>query len=155
MADYDTADGIRQVCARIQRAFERFGRVSVTVRAGKRSLDQNAVQHVWYLQVATALGQHPREVQRYCKLHYGVPILRGEDDDFRAFYDKAIKAHLTYPEKLEAMDFVPVTRLMTPAQMTTYLRHVREHYAVEHGIELEFLAEILEAARDAALADER
>lgn len=140
--ELDTPELVEKCITRIRGAFARHGRVSVTVRAGKRSNDQNAVQHVWYLQVATALGEHPRDVRRYCKLHFGVPILRG-DDHFRAFYDKAIKHHLTYPEKLEAMDYLPVTRLMDPPQMTTYLRHMREHYADHHGIELRFLDEIV------------
>lgn len=155
MADYDTEAGIRAVCARIHRAFAKHGRVSVTVRAGKRSLNQNAVQHVWYAQVALITGEHPEEVRHYCKLHFGVPILRAEDEEFRAFYDLAIRAHLTYPEKLKAMDFVPVTSRMTPPQMTWYLNTMREHYAREGIAQLEFLAEQVEAERDARIADER
>lgn len=154
MSDYDTIEGVERVCARIRRGFERFGRVNVVVRAGKRSLDQNAVQHVWYGQVARATGLPAVEIQRDCKLLFGVPILLAEDEDFRRFFELAL-APLPFEDRLKAMDYVPVTRLMTPAQMTTYLRNVRRHFAFEGIVNLRFLDELFEDERDARLADER
>ena len=102
----------------------------------KRSLDQNAMSHAWYLQVANELRENTAvEVKRYCKLHFGVPILRAEDDDFRASYDAVIRP-LDYEKKLLAMDLLPVTSLMTTRQLSEYCETVRMHYATR--VKLEF-----------------
>lgn len=110
----------------------------LTWRTGKkRSLDQNAISHVWYEQLARELRQHTTlEWKRHCKLHHGVPILRAEDADFRTFYDRAIKS-LEYEEKLEAMDILPVTSLMSKPQLSAYLEEVQKAFARE-GVKLEF-----------------
>ena len=109
-------------------------------RAGKdRSLDQNAISHVWYSQIAAELKQDDElQVKRWCKLHFGVPILRAEDPEFRAFYDAAIKPHLDYEQKLMAMDHVPVTSLMTKPQLSKYLVAMQEHYRKEWNVFLDF-----------------
>lgn len=101
-----------------------------------RSLTQNALQHVWYNDVELAGYSRSRDARRYCKLHFGVPIIRSEDEEFRDFYDRALKSNLTYEEKLEMMDFLPVTSLMNKVQMTRYLDNMQQHYA-EQGVILE------------------
>ncbi|MBN49963.1 MAG: hypothetical protein CMN85_10510 [Spongiibacteraceae bacterium] len=104
----------------------------------KRSIDQNSISHAWYAEISKHKGdESPKEVKRECKLRLGVPILRAEDDDFRAFYDKAMKNTLTYEEKLEAMDFVPVTSQMSKAQLSQYLEVMQQEYC-KQGIFLEF-----------------
>lgn len=112
--------------------------LQIAVKVGtKRSLDQNALLHVWYQQMAREDRQEDeRGHTRYCKLHHGIPILRSEDAEFKAFYDKALLG-LTYEDKLGAMDFMPVTRLMTKAQLSRYLQDVRDDYQ-RRGIHLEF-----------------
>lgn len=110
----------------------------VNVKTGKdRSLDQNAISHAWYEQVARELREDDAlGVKRYCKLHHGVPILRAEDEDFRAMYDAAFK-RLSYEQKLKAMDYLPVTSIMTTAQLSRYLEEVQEDFA-RRGVRLEF-----------------
>jgi hypothetical protein len=111
---------------------------SFTPKFGRaRSLTQNAISHVWYEQVAQVIGDDDaRGVKRFCKLHFGVPILRAEDADFREAYDAAIKG-LTYEQKLIAMDILPVTSIMTTRQLSQYMGEVQEHYD-KQGIKLEF-----------------
>lgn len=95
----------------------------------KRSLDQNAISHAWYEQVARELREDDaRGVKRFCKLHHGVPILRAEDAEFREAYDGAILRTLTYEQKLQAMDVLPVTSRMTTVQLHAYMLEVQEHY---------------------------
>ncbi len=86
----------------------------VTIKTGKdRSLDQNAILHAWITQIANELReQTAAQIKAECKLVYGVPILRAEDEEFREFYDRAIK-WMTYEQKLDAMAFVPGTSIMT------------------------------------------
>ncbi len=103
---------------------------SFVVKLGKkRSNDQNAISHAWYEQVARELREDDaRGVKRYCKLHFGVPILRAEDNEFREAYDATIRRHLAYEEKLIAMDVLPVTSRMTTVQLHQYMLDVQDHY---------------------------
>jgi hypothetical protein len=94
----------------------------VQVVQAKRTLDQNAISHAIYTQIASQLeDQTVQEVRAECKLRFGIPILRAGNPDFKAMYDKAIRATLSYEEKLKAMEFLPVTRLMDKAQFSEYL----------------------------------
>ena len=103
--------------------------LQVSVIEGKgRSIEQNAVMHGWFGQVARELRQDDaRGVKRYCKLHFGVPILRAEDEDFRAAYDRVIKP-LPYADKLVAMDILPVTSRMTTLQLDRCMADMQEHF---------------------------
>lgn len=104
----------------------------------KRSLDQNAISHAWYEQVARELREDDaRGVKRFCKLHFGVPILRAEDEDFRAAYNGSILRSLSYEQKIQAMDILSVTSVMTTKQLHQYMLDMQEHYR-KHGVQLEF-----------------
>ena len=93
-----------------------------------RSSEQNALGHVWYAQVAATLREDTAEgIKCYCKLHFGVPILR-EDPDFRERYDSTLKG-LTYEQKLKIMVWFPVTSLMKVEQKSLYLEQIQHHYA--------------------------
>ena len=111
----------------------------INIRSGQdRSLSQNAISHVWYGEVSRKLKeQTPEEVKCECKLRFGVPILRAEDEDFREMYDAAIRRYLTYEQKLRAMRYLPVTSLMTKNQLSRYLEAVQREYA-SRGVSLEF-----------------
>lgn len=114
----------------IRQAYAKDGRVKLKWTTGrKRSINQNDLSHVWYAQMARELPQESGPGWRsFCKLHFGVPILRMQDSDFRAFYDGALLG-LTYEQKRAAMAYVPVTSLMTKEQLSQYLEAVREHFA--------------------------
>ena len=92
---------------------------------------QNRFAFEAYKQIAKILGDRTvDDVRAESKLHIGVPILRSEDDDFRAKYDRIIMP-LDYETKLEVMiepfDF-PVTRLMTVKQMAEYITRMLAHW---------------------------
>lgn len=111
--------------------------ITVSIADGKhRTNDQNHLQRKWVLEVSAQLGDRtPEEVRGYCKLHFGVPILRNENDVFRAEYD-AIIMPLPYEHKLKLM-MVPfdfgVTRIMTTRQKTAYLDAIHRHFS-EQGV---------------------
>lgn len=109
-----------------------------TTKEGKgRTQDQNAIAHAWYGQVARELREDDElGVKSFCKLHFGVPILRASDDDFREEYDKTVKP-MPYETKLALMKWFPVTSLMTTPQTSAYLEDVRNHY-MARGVILEF-----------------
>ncbi len=104
----------------------------------KRTLAQNNLQHRWMAQSAQQLDGHTvEELRGYCKLHFGVPILRDENKEFREVYDRIIKP-LPYEHKIACMmepfDFA-VTRLMKTKQKTAYLDAVYRHFS-EMGVML-------------------
>ena len=97
--------------------------IEVREESRKRSAEQNRLQRMWVNEAAKQGDQTAEEYRAYCKLHFGVPILRAENEEFRIKYDRIIKP-MPYETKLELMaepfDF-PVTRLMTSKQKTKYL----------------------------------
>jgi len=96
----------------------------------KRSLDQNSMIYALYEQIAQqAQDQSVIDIRRECKLRYGVPILRAGNEKFKALYDRCMKGVLTYEEKLEAMDILPVTSLMVKEQGTEYIDSVIREYS--------------------------
>lgn len=111
----------------------------VTITSGKpRSTEQNRLQRLWCAEIAEQLGDRtPEEVRGEAKLTIGVPILRAENDDFRAKYDRTVRP-LPYETKLalmmEPLD-LPITRLMTAEQKTRYLDAMHRHYAAQ-GVQL-------------------
>lgn len=129
---------LQSAIGELRELWNRHKFVKVTAKTGKaRSLDQNAISHAWYEQIARELREDDALGWKcYCKLHHGVPILRTEDEEFREAYDATIKG-MTYEQKLKAMRLLPVTSLMTKEQLSKYLESMQEDFA-RCGVRLEF-----------------
>lgn len=138
----NSAEALERLIGDLRQQWQQHKFLRVSIRKGKgRSLDANAVTHVWYDQIARERGDTTAaEVKCYCKLHFGVPILRSEDDEFREQYDALIRARFTYEEKLKVMEFLPVTSRMSTDQMNRY-RDEMQRYFAEHGVVLTYLDE--------------
>lgn len=114
---------------------------TASVVVGKhRTTEQNKLQRLWVKEVAEQLPgsfDSAEHVRGYCKLHFGVPILRNENEAFCAEYD-AIVRPLPYEHKLKLM-MVPfdfgVTRIMSTKQKTAYLDTIHKHFS-EQGVVL-------------------
>lgn len=105
---------------------------------GKRSARQNRLNRQWMLDIAGQMEGWSAEYTRgYCKLHFGIPILRSDDEEFCREYDALVRP-LPYEHKLKLM-MVPfdfgVTRRMTTKQQTAYLDAVHRHFS-EQGVAL-------------------
>ena len=104
-------------------------------KGAPRSIEQNSLQRMWMNELEEQGDMTAEEYRGYCKLHFGIPILRAENDAFCESYDRLIR-HLDYEVKIEYMkaplDF-PVTRLMTTKQKTQYLDNIYEFY-LSHGL---------------------
>ena len=122
----------------LRTAITEYGHVYVRWTTDKpRSIDQNAISHSWYMQIADELREDSTvDVKCQCKLYFGVPILRAEDADFCEMYDAIIKGR-TYEEKLAIMKYLPITSLMTTAQLSQYLDAMQLAYG-KRGVSLEF-----------------
>jgi len=105
--------------------------VTVTIANGaSRSSQANRLSQRWYSDISRQLGdQTHEEVRAYCKLHFGVPIMRAGNEAFRKSYDATMKP-IEYETKLEAMRVldIPVTRLMTPRQMSAYMDEMQRYW---------------------------
>lgn len=112
--------------------------LTVTITQGdNRSGQQNRLAQRWFADIARQLGDQSHEdVRAECKMRFGVPILRAENEAFRQSYDATMK-HLPYEQKLKAIkDFdLPVTRLMTVKQMSLFMDAVQQEW-LPRGIRL-------------------
>ncbi len=122
--------------------------ITVTIEQGlqgKRSTAQNRLQRLWLSEIASdkKADMTAEEYRAFCKLYFGVPILRNENAAFRAKYDEKVKWR-PYQDKLafmaEPFDF-PVTRLMTTKQHKQYLDAIYVHFTSQ-GFELTDPAEL-------------
>jgi hypothetical protein len=101
--------------------------VTISQENEARSVKQNRLAFLWY-RIRGSMTGHGAEYERAtCKLLYGVPILR-EDKAFDDFYMTAIHT-LSYKQMLDAMEYVPVTRLMTTKQFALYLDTIDQESA--------------------------
>lgn len=113
--------------------------LTVSVEKGrKRSTEQNRLQRQWVNEIAEQLPDRSAEEWRgYCKLHFGVPIMRNASAGFCETYDEVIRP-LPYEQKIKLMMApldMPVTRLMTAKQKTQYLDDIVRHFT-EQGVVL-------------------
>lgn len=105
----------------------------VSVRVGRdRTLDQNALWFAIYQRIAEVTGMGDAEYcRKYCKLHFGVPIMLRDDEWFRVGWDKVIR-NLPYEDKIELMgpcallgeEGFPVTRLFNRKQGVEYAEKI-------------------------------
>lgn len=125
--------------------------VVVSLRPGKdRTLDQNALWFAMYQRIAemTSIGD-VEDARRYCKLHFGVPIMRAADADFRDGWNRLF-LHLSYEQKLELMgscslfgpDGFPVTRLFNRAQGIAYTDRIVAEFSVKGVVFDDLLGEV-------------
>lgn len=109
---------------------------TVSITPGKhRTTRQNRLQRRWMQEIGEQKGLSAEEARAFCKLHYGVPILRRDNEAFRARYDAILKP-LTYEQKLALMAepiSLPVTSLMNTKQKTEYLDTVFRQFS-EQGV---------------------
>lgn len=82
----------------------------------KRSLDANAAIRVAYKQIQDHKeGWTAKDVERHCKLKYGVPIIR-KDDLVQDYVFNRTLSGATYEQQLKMMDAFAVTSIMSTAQ---------------------------------------
>jgi hypothetical protein len=123
----------------IKNLYDKHKFLRITIKTGKdRSLDYNAISHVWYAQIANELKDDDALGWKcHCKLHFGVPLLRAEDAEFRECYDSSIK-FLSYEQKLKVMKYLPVTSIMTNEQFGKYCKEMQSYF-YDLDLHLEFV----------------
>jgi hypothetical protein len=101
---------------------------------GKRSLDQNALMWRWNDEIAKHFGDRTADdVHRENKLLIGCRILVRDDPDFAKFVTNL--SRLTYEQKLQAMDYLAVTSIMTTRQLSELMDTVHRKFS-QQGVML-------------------
>lgn len=102
-----------------------------------RTTKQNKLNRQWMNDIAGQAGENAEYWRGYCKLHFGIAILKADREGFDKVYDDIIRP-LPYEAKITLMcvpfDY-PVTRDFNSRQMKAYLDAVQKHFA-ERGISL-------------------
>lgn len=107
---------------------------TLTMREGKvRSLNQNALLHKWFGEIAKQTHSTADQVKRECKFYQGCPILMAEDPQFVAFLSH-LKS-LTVEQKIAAMDYISVTSVMNTKQLSAMCDAIEAKY-LPQGIRL-------------------
>ena len=114
-----------------------------------RSLDQNRLYYRWLADLEKQGDQTKSEYRAYCKLHFGVGLLRQVDEQFEQAY-KEFVLPLTYEQKLKVMlepIDLSVTSRMNTETMCAYLKLVSNHF-LQEGFELTGLEHLTEWAKE-------
>ena len=94
-----------------------------------RTLDANALLHVWIGQIAKQLSDTPASVKAEIKLNFAIPILR-EDEVFNGFFLKCL-SNLNYEQQLKAMKYISATSLMTKKELSVCMDHIQKTYSAQ------------------------
>lgn len=102
--------------------------VTVQFLEADRSTNQNALIYALYGDIAKqAEDLTVNDVRAQCKLHYGVGILKANDDSFTQWYDQHIKG-MTYEAKIDLMRYMDLTSLFTKEQASQYISDIIQAY---------------------------
>jgi hypothetical protein len=97
-----------------------------------RSLDQNALMWQMYGEIAEYFGFTPGYAHCFCKLHYGVPILRLDNAEFRKLYNNLVlRRKLVYEQKIALVEYLRVTSEFSVTQATEYIDTIIREMANE------------------------
>ena len=121
---------LKKAQTELKLAFESEHYVTVTIKAGKRSLDQNALSHHWHKELSEQGDMLPEEYHAECKYYQGMTILAETDEEYVAVIRKAFRP-LTHEERMIAMKKIQVTSLFNRDQMTRYLSQIKLKYEPE------------------------
>lgn len=119
------------------------GTIQVTIsQISSKSARQRGLQHIWYNDIVrSGVGDHydndKEMLDLKCKYKYGLPMMIRDDSNFAELYLAYNKKYGTNSEKM--MWFVKThvhTEQFTQSQMAEFLTSIKDHYAIEVGVNL-------------------
>lgn len=134
----NSKESLSAAIAKLGKMFAENRHLVLSVRIGRdRTLDQNGLWFGMYKRISqmTEIGE-PEDARKYCKLHFGVPIMRRDDEGFRTGWDKLLR-HLPYEQKIGLMgpcalfgeEGFPVTRLFDRKQGVEYTNAIATEFS--------------------------
>lgn len=98
-----------------------------------RSIQQNRLVYAIYKRIADTLyGGDVLLSRRECKLSVGCPILYKSSLKFARVYDNTLRI-MERERRLQAMDLISVSSIMSTAQCTKYIKAIIQKYS-ENGV---------------------
>ncbi len=109
-----------EVCKQIVDFWLKYKWITIVVYA-KRTLTQNATIRQCYKQIQKEREDLTlKDVERMCKLNYGVPILSRDDKMQGWVFDQTVRK-LDYERQLRVMDSFSITSTMSPSQANEFI----------------------------------
>jgi hypothetical protein len=132
----NSTESLSTVIGELRKTFKEIRYFTVTINTGKkRTLSQNAIVHAWFLQISRETGEYtPEDVKNLCKYHFGLPILRGEDEEYSAHCEAVIDP-LSYENRIKAMTYYPCTSFMTTKQLNEFMEAIQNNFAGRVNLE--------------------
>lgn len=107
-------------------------RVTVTKWTKKRSLSANGQQHIWYGQIAKALGDRtPLDVKNFCKDAFGLPIILNSSehgDKMEFLLHKLGYYQHSYESKMKLIQCLSVTSLLNTSESKAFMDDMIFYY---------------------------
>lgn len=101
---------------------------AVQITKPSRSISQNAMIYLLYAKIASQQeGWTEKQVRDYCKLHYGVGILKSHNPEWAEEYDQYIKGE-PYEKKLWLVGQMDITSLFDKDQATDYINTIIQEW---------------------------
>ena len=136
--DIDSREGLVDMMQMLSEIDLEFPiRIQIDKKKKTRTIKQNNTANRWYRDCEAQGDMKAWEYKAYCKLHFGIPILRRDSIKFKDGYDSKVKK-FDYETKLMFMGepySFPVTSLMNVKQQSEYLDIVERHFS-EQNFEL-------------------
>ncbi|MGM0858638.1 MAG: hypothetical protein ACQEW0_16390 [Pseudomonadota bacterium] len=116
----------------LTQAIQEWGCVEIIVRKyeKKKTHEQDKLHGKWCKEAAAQGDMTAEEYRGYTKLHFGVPILCRDSDDYWEAFNSVV-AYLDYEQRMQLMqlpfDFA-VTRGMTTKQKAEFLDECWRHF---------------------------
>lgn len=131
----NTSDGmaaLTRLPGVILTAFQQWKAIEIIVREykPKKTHEQDKLHGKWCKEAAAQGDMTAEEYRGYTKLHFGVPILCRDSEDYREAFNNVV-AYLDYEQRMQLMqlpfDFA-VTRGMTTKQKAEFLDECWRHF---------------------------
>lgn len=118
----NSKDKLLEFCEQIVDIWADHKYLTITV-SDKRSLDQNAAIRVAYSQIAKHRDDMTlKDVERHCKLNYGVPIL--QSDPVHGYVFDSVLAKINHEQQLKVMDCFKITSEMNTEQAKEFINQL-------------------------------
>jgi hypothetical protein len=121
---------LAEVNGLLKREFEKRRHFTIKLNLGKRSLDANAMQHVWFKELSEQGDDSALYYKCYCKYTFGMMILSATEPEYTKIIKKAFRC-LDYDEKIKAMQFIDVSSKFNREQMSMYMDAIKHHFTQE------------------------
>lgn len=107
----------------------------------KRSLDQNALFHVWCQQISGFMGEDVATVKQILKIKFGFPVLLKHDTkgpQLRWILEKLGWISIPWTKKIKLCErWIPVTSAMSVSELKEMMDRIKEWAMSEYNITLD------------------